>query len=72
MYDRHGQEGSMCRDLHGIALRINQFCLEQEIEFGRSRDDWQITRECLNALEKLWGRHTFLRIITMQKFPSLS
>ena len=52
------QEGSMCRDLHGIALRIYQFCLEQEIEFCRSHDDWQITRECLDALEKLWGRHT--------------
>ena len=30
------QEGSMCRDLHGIVLRIYQFCLEQGIEFGRS------------------------------------
>ena len=33
------QEGSMCRDLHGIAFRIYQFCLKQEIEFGRSHDD---------------------------------
>ena len=52
------QEGSMCRDTHYIAFRIYHFCLEQEIEFGRSHDDWQITRECLDALEKLWRRHT--------------
>ena len=68
--------GSMRRDLHGIALRIYQLCLEHGIEFEidwiprtqlqkadfLSRltdiDDWQITRECFDALEKLWGRHT--------------
>ena len=69
--------GNMRRDLHGIALRIYQLCLEHGVEFEidwipraqlqkadfLSRlidiDDWQITRECFDALEKLWGTPHF-------------
>ena len=69
--------GSMRKDLHEIALRVYQLCLEQKkIEFEidwipctelqradfLSRlidiDDWQITRQCFNTLQDLWGCHT--------------
>ena len=68
--------GSMKKDLHEIAIRIYQLCLEHKIEFELewilrtdiqkadflSRfidiDDWQITRECFDTLERLWGYHT--------------
>ncbi len=65
----------MKKDIHEIAIRIYQLCLEHKIEFELEwipctdilkagflsrfidTDYWQITRECFDTLERLWGYH---------------